>query len=114
MADLNKFREKVDEYCKRRKIKRPLLASKIGIASEVLSRRLNGGEPLTPEYVRRIVMALAELNAIQLRQEAEELIRLMDCNISDTDWLVDPLNKLKPDPPPARSILQRTHLVNKQ
>ncbi len=54
MADIEKFQEKVKLHCKERKVSQERLASKVGLSSSELSRRLNGKEVLTPLYVKLI------------------------------------------------------------
>ncbi len=96
MADIKKFQEKVKLYLKQRRISAESLAHHIGLTSSELSRRLHGKELLTPLYVKMIVKKLAELEAITTREEADDLLRLMDCGPFDqADWSSDSLKKLK-------------------
>ncbi len=104
MADIEKFQEKVKLHCKERKVSQERLASKVGLSSSELSRRLNGKEVLTPLYVKLIVRALAEVQAITTREEANDLVRLMECDDFDqADWSSDSLKKLKLTSPPVPS-----------
>lgn len=109
MADLKQFHEKLRRYLQERHITQGFLASKVFLSPSEFSRRLNDQEPLTPNDVRSIVRALAELKVITFRGEAQELLDLMECeHFSQLEWARDPLNKLRPDPTLTQSPLRQT------
>ncbi len=104
MSDLRAFHQAVDKYLKRKGKTNIDLASHVYLQPSVLSRRLNGTgkDKLTPENVQRIVIGLTWLGCITTQQQARDLLWLMDVRDFDpSDWEAEPLNWLKPDPPPA-------------
>ncbi len=110
MADLDNFRKRVQELCRRsspyegRRATQRDLADAVGLSASELSSRLNGssGAHLAPRDVRAVVRALAEWGAIQTQAEAGELLAMMDCpSFSAAEWAAPPLDLLTaPAPPP--------------
>ncbi len=75
------------------------LASAIGLHPKVLSRKLgsNGDARLTDQEVRRIIIVLAQWQAITSRDEALQLLKLARVEpriLSVQDWRTPPLNQL--------------------
>ncbi|MHB8597179.1 MAG: HEAT repeat domain-containing protein [Ktedonobacteraceae bacterium] len=104
MADLPVFSQKVNEYLFDRGLTQRELAINIHLSHEEVNRRLNGTgkTAITCADVRSIIKGLARLDAITTRQQARELLDFMECGHFDpADWEAEPLNELKPDPPPS-------------
>lgn len=104
MSDLRAFHLAVDKCLKRKGKTYIDLTSHVYLRPSVLSRRLtgNGKDKLTPENVQRIVIGLTLLGCITTQQQARDLLWLMGVHDFDpSDWEAEPLNWLKPDPPPA-------------
>ncbi len=76
------------------------LAKAIGLSSKVLSRKLNnnGNAHLTVEDVKRIIMAIVQLEVITSQDEVVRLLELaqLDASIfSEKEWRESPLNGLQ-------------------
>jgi hypothetical protein len=93
MSDLQKFRENVKRYRKRvytsegKRYTQENLAEAIGLSADELGHRLNGNGrvPLSQENILAIVLALAEWKTLN-RQEAENLLSLMDYPLDQPHW----------------------------
>ncbi len=95
MADPKQFGKQVNEYLTWRGLTQMELAGQVYLSPSELSKRLNGSKPLTKEYVRSIVRALAKLDAISTKEQVAYLLRLMECDdFNQVDWASDPLNRL--------------------
>jgi hypothetical protein len=93
MSDLQKFRENVKRYRKcvytseGKRYTQENLAEAIGLSADELGHRLNGNGrvPLSQENILAIVLALAEWKTLN-RQEAENLLSLMDYPLDQPHW----------------------------
>jgi len=114
MADLAAFHQKVEEYLFARGLKQRELAINIHISHEELNRRLKGTgkTAISCADVRSIIKGLARLDAITRRQQARDLLDLMECDHFDqADWEAEPLNELRPDPPPPLNRQEESFLL---
>lgn len=98
--ELEIFRTKIKSYLQQAGVAQGKLASELGLHPSVLSHKLrgNGVFRLSQVEVRQIVKILANEQVINSRDEAIELLELMnldeDC-FSETEWATPPLSKLK-------------------
>lgn len=114
MANLAAFHQKVEDYLFARGLTQRELAINIHISHEELNRRLKGTgrTAISCADVRSIIKGLARLDAITSRQQARELLDLMECDHFDqADWETEPLNELKPDPPPPLNRQEESFLL---
>lgn len=114
MADLATFHQKVQEYLFDRGLTQRELAININMSHQELNRRLKGTgkTAITCVDVRSIVKGLTRLDAITSRQQARDLLDLMECDHFDqADWEAEPLNDLKPDPPPPLNRQEESFLL---
>jgi tetratricopeptide (TPR) repeat protein len=109
MRELKIFQEKIEAYRTTKAPKRYTqkdLAGAILLDKDELSKRLNAWKyphkkisPLTCAQVQAIVCELARWGAIQTREEARELLTLMECpDFSFSDWSIPPLSNLRSAP----------------
>src|SRR5438876_9854481 len=112
MANLDAFREKVDELLTLSGKKQKDSASAMGYTSETLSRLLRKRGLMNCNHVGLFVMRMRELGAITFRRDAIELLMLMDCEArTQTAQFAEVLNKLKPDPPPPLNRQEEISLL---
>jgi predicted ATPase/DNA-binding XRE family transcriptional regulator len=99
--NLKSFRDKVRYYRRLSGYSQQALAEAIGLYPTVLSAKLNGNDPahlLTHPEIKRIVLTLAEWEAITRQSEAQELLELVNLKLSaftPQEWKSSPLNRLE-------------------
>src|SRR5258708_5734562 len=98
------FKKSVEQYLRGARITQRALASEVGLAREVLSRKLNkiGQARITERDIYAIIRALASMHAITTRQEALHLLQAAQMGeslISDDEWNIPPLSLLSSLPP---------------
>jgi tetratricopeptide (TPR) repeat protein/transcriptional regulator with XRE-family HTH domain len=101
MSNLDLFREKVTAARRRTGRLQRELADNLAISPQVLSRKLHGAKQtfLTHVEVKQIIRTLASWGAIVTREQAVELLDLMDCpHFSTADWESEPLSYLQSAP----------------
>ncbi len=106
MYDLQAFRKRVQELCRRsspyddgRHATQRDLAEAIGLHPTELSKRLNGVKDahLSDRDVRAMVRTFAEWGAIQSQAEALDLLNLVGCaSFTAAEWQSPPLDMLTP------------------
>ncbi len=126
MRDLKKFQEKINAYRKNAPASHTQkeLAEAISLDKDELSKRLNAYKqqnsnvsPLTHAQVYAIVQVLTRWGAIQTREQAKDLLDLMDCpDFSSSDWKAYPLQRLRSPTGPSTNDLSadRTDTQQKQ
>jgi predicted ATPase len=95
--NLQTFSSKLHKYLKLTGNSRKTLANALELHPTQLSHKLNGTDNRTLSFaeVKSIVKILADWEAISTRQEALELLGLMDCPaFSQEEWTRPPLNRL--------------------
>lgn len=97
---LKEFRQKVQHYRRPSGFTQQALAGKLGLSPTVLSHKLNGTDNtyLTHTEVKAIVKTLAAWEAITTREQAIELLELMNLkfgSFSPIEWEASPLNQLE-------------------
>lgn len=106
MANLTEFRQKITEYRNQatpygdnRRPSQRELAVLSNMNEGDFSRSLNGLRQFTQEEVRRIIRGLAEWEVITTKQQAQELLALMDCpDFTPAQWGAEPLCQLIDNP----------------
>src|SRR5579859_217024 len=104
--NLKAFRDKVRYYRRLTGQSQQALAESIGLYPTVLSAKLNGSDQahlLTHPEIKRIIMTLAEWEAITRQTEAQELLELVNLKLSaftPQEWQTAPLNSLEILPAP--------------
>ncbi|HET8910900.1 MAG TPA: NB-ARC domain-containing protein, partial [Ktedonobacteraceae bacterium] len=108
---LARFREQVAIACRNSGHLQRELAGVLGIDPKVLSRKLHGAKQAYPSHleVKRIILVLADWDAITTQLEAIQLLTLMGSragSFTPEEWASDPLNRLQSRPdlssaPPA-------------
>ncbi len=97
--DEHTFGERVQEYLRGSGYSQQNLANALGLHPGVLSRKLNGSTQghLTKLEVGRIIKTLAQWNIITTREEAFQLLKLVNLkqtSLSIEEWQEPPLNQL--------------------
>src|SRR5258707_5720861 len=108
MPDLQKFRQNVTRYRKRkynvegRRYTQANLAEAIGLSADELGHRLRGTGrvPLTQENILAIMLALAVWETLTW-EEAVDLLSSMDYPLDSPHWKTELQGLL---PPPTRSV----------
>ncbi|MBX3085307.1 MAG: tetratricopeptide repeat protein [Anaerolineae bacterium] len=100
------FRTKIQEYRRAAGIPQKQLARELGLNPTVLSHKLNNSDDmrLTHQEVKRIVLLLAQWQAIGSRAEAEQLLQLMQLKptaFTEQEWQSPPLVALDAGSPIA-------------
>lgn len=98
--DLQKIREKLTQYRNRIGISQADLADAAHVHKGVLSDALNGKRAISTDLIHRIILYLAEEEAIRGKSQAVELLELTESDdFSEADWKSPPLVDLAPEPP---------------
>ena len=105
--DLQKIREKLTQYRNRIGISQADLADAAHVHKGVLSDALNGKRAISTDLIHRIILYLAEEEAIRGKSQVVELLELTESeDFSEADWKSPPLVDLAPEP---LSTLVRSH-----
>ncbi len=113
MYDLDTFRQRVHDLCRRatpydqRHPTQRDLAEAVSLSLSELSRRLNGKRDakLTERDIHAIVRILGEWGAITTQAEAYELFALLDCPpFTAAEWQSPPLDTLIPSAMPPVTL----------
>ncbi len=95
MSNREAFRQSIEEYLKRGRKNWELFANTLGYRREHVSRILHGKAKMPEGFERHAVIALAKLGCIRGREQARNLLRLMDIlDFSLADWSQSPLATL--------------------
>ncbi|HEX2910468.1 MAG TPA: tetratricopeptide repeat protein [Chloroflexia bacterium] len=102
--NLAAFREKVGDYRRACSVSQKALAQALGLHPVALSYKLNGtnGLKLTRREIKQIILKMAEWRGLTGREEALELLGLMDLDesaFSPQEWKSAPLAELKQNEP---------------
>ncbi len=109
--DLQKIREKLTQYRNRIGISQADLADAAHVHKGVLSDALNGKRAISTDLIHRIILYLAEEEAIRGKSQVVELLELTESeDFSKADWKSPPLVDLAPEPPstliPSHQIIE--------
>jgi predicted ATPase/tetratricopeptide (TPR) repeat protein len=96
---IDDFKGKIQKYCQWAGFSQKNLAGAVGLNPQVLSRKLNGirHSNLTQLEVKQIIKTLAGWQAITRRDQAVELLELVDLSatiFTREEWQTPPLNGL--------------------
>jgi tetratricopeptide (TPR) repeat protein len=95
MSDREAFRQGIEEYLKRGRKNWKLFADELGYKREYVSRILHGKVKMPEGFERHAVLALAQLDCIRGKDQARNLLQLMDIpDFSLADWNGNPLATL--------------------
>lgn len=95
MSDREAFRQNIEEYLKRGRKSWGMFADELGYKREHVSRILHGKVKMPEGFERHAVLALAHLGCLHGKDQARNLLQLMDIpDFSLADWKEPPLTTL--------------------
>jgi hypothetical protein len=106
MRDREAFRKSIEEYLKRGKKSWDLFAHELGYTREHVSKILYGKVKMPEGFERLAILALAQLGCIRGKDQARNLLELMDApDFSLADWNESPLATLSDAVPSNLTIV---------
>ena len=95
MSDREAFRKNIEQYLNIGRISWGQFAGRLGYTREYVSRILHGKVKMPEGFERHAVLALAQLDCIHGKDQARNLLQLMDIpDFSLADWKGNPLATL--------------------